>query len=141
MLTADQDAGRRLFDSTNCGIPSAPELNGVVLTCSKCHAINPSSNPGTAAPGFFGTSGFSSFAFNPQLFKIPHLRNLYQKNGMFGNAENFAFPGTDFSFQGDQVRGFGLLHDGSLDTVFRFTHGISFSEGFNGPGNNGIPDG
>jgi hypothetical protein len=23
--------------------------------------------------------------------------------------------------------------------VFRFTHGLSFSEEFNGPGNNGIP--
>jgi hypothetical protein len=39
------------------------------------------------------------------------------------------------------VRGFGLIHDGSVDSVFRFTHGISFSEGFNGPGNGGIPDG
>ena len=33
--------------------------------------IDPSGNPGTAAPGFFGTAGFSSFAFQTQLFKIP----------------------------------------------------------------------
>ncbi len=141
VLTAQQRAGRQLFETVNCGIPSAPELNGVVLKCASCHAINPGANPGTAAPGFFGTSGRSSFAFNPQLFKVPHLRNLYQKIGMFGNPENPGFPGSDTSFKGDQVRGFGLIHDGSVDSVFRFTHGISFSEGFNGPGNHGIPDG
>ena len=141
VLTADQEAGRQLFDTVNCGIPSAPELNGAVLTCSSCHAIDPNANPGTAAPGFFGTAGLSSFDFNPQLFKTPHLRNLYQKVGMFGNPENPGFLGGDNGFKGDQVRGFGFLHDGSVDTVFRFAHGISFSEIFNGPGNNGIPDG
>ncbi|MFP5288477.1 MAG: thrombospondin type 3 repeat-containing protein, partial [Thermoanaerobaculia bacterium] len=139
-LTPDQEAGRRLFDSVNCGIPSAPELKGAVLACSGCHKLDPNANPGTAAPGFFGTAGFSSFAFNPQLFKVPHLRNIYQKVGMFGNPENPGFVSTDTSFQGDQVRGFGLLHDGAVDTVFRFMHGLSFSEQFNGPGQ-GFPDG
>jgi len=141
VLTADQEAGRKLFDKTNCGIPSAPELNGAVLTCSSCHVIDPNANPGTDAPGFFGTAGFSGFDFNPQLLKTPHLRNIYQKIGMFGNPENPGFLGGDNGFKGDQVRGFGLLHDGSVDTVFRFTHGLSFSEIFNGPGNNGLPDG
>ncbi len=60
---------------------------------------------------------------------------------MFGNPENPGFPGSDNSFKGDQVRGFGFIHDGSVDTVFRFGHGISFSEGFNGPGSTSIPDG
>src|SRR6185436_1054594 len=31
-LTAEQEAGRQLFDSVNCGIPSSPELHGAVLT-------------------------------------------------------------------------------------------------------------
>jgi hypothetical protein len=141
VLTPQQEAGRQLFDSVNCGIPSAPELNGATLRCSTCHTLNPNGNAGTAAPGFFGTSGFSTFAFNPQLFKVPHLRNVYQKVGMFGIAPNPGFLETDYSFQGDQVRGFGLLHDGAIDTVFRFTHGISFSELANGPGNGGIPNG
>ncbi len=140
-LTPDQDAGRQLFDRVNCGIPSAPELNGAVLTCSSCHKIDPQANPGTAAPGFFGTSGFSGFDFNPQLLKVPHLRNLYQKVGMFGNPPNPGFLGGDNGFKGDQVRGFGFLHDGSVDTVFRFTHGLSFSEVFNGPGTDSIPEG
>ncbi len=141
VLTADQEAGRRLFDSVSCGIPACLDGTCPTLRCASCHTIDPSGNPGTAAPGFFGTSGNSSFAFNEQLFKIPHLRNLYQKVGMFGNPETFGFPGTDTSFQGDQVRGFGFLHDGHTDTVFRFHHALNFSEASTGPGNGGLPDG
>jgi hypothetical protein len=103
--------------------------------------IDPTANPGTAAPGFFGTDGRSSFDFQTSLFKVPRLRNLYQKVGMFGNPVNAGFPGTDNTFQGDQVRGFGFTHDGDLDTVFRFHHGISFSEAATGAGNGGFPDG
>jgi hypothetical protein len=141
VLTPDQEAGRRLFDTINCGIPSAPELHGAVLTCESCHKTDPNANPGTAAPGFFGSSGMSSFDFNPQLFKAPHLRNAYQKIGMFGNPPNPGFLGTDNGFKGDQVRGFGFLNDGNMDTVFRFVHGISFSEVANGPDSNSILDG
>jgi hypothetical protein len=141
LLTSDQEAGRRLFFSVNCGIPSAPEFHGAVLTCESCHTLDPNANPGTAKPGLFGSSGLTSFDFNPQLFKAPHLRNLYQKIGMFGNAENPGFLGGDNGFKGDQVRGFGLLNDGSVDTAFRFVHGISFSEQGNGPNSNSIPDG
>jgi hypothetical protein len=141
VLTADLEAGRKLFDTVNCGIPSAPDFNGAVLTCTSCHKIDPNANPGTAAPGLFGSNSRSSFDFNPQLFKVPHLRNLYQKIGKFGSPENPGFLGGDNGFKGDQVRGYGFLNDGSLDTVFRFVHGISFSEQFNGPGANGISDG
>jgi hypothetical protein len=141
VLTPDQEAGRQLFNTVNCGIPSAPEFNGAVLTCESCHRIDPNANPGTAAPGFFGTSGGSSFDFNPQLFKAPHLRNAYQKVGKFGSPENPGFLGGDNAFQGDQVRGYGFLNDGNIDTIFRFVHGISFSDQFNGPNSNSIPDG
>jgi cytochrome c peroxidase len=140
VLTADQEAGRQLFTGVNCGVP-APVGSSEILRCISCHVIDPGANPGTAAPGFFGTSGVSSFDFVPQLFKTPHLRNLYQKVGMFGNPKTFGFPNTDNSFMGDQVRGFGFLHDGSVDTVFRFHHGISFSVAITGAGNGGFPDG
>jgi hypothetical protein len=141
VLTADQETGRQLFNSINCGIPACEDGNCPILTCESCHRQDPNANPGTAAPGFFGTAGFSSFDFNPQLFKTPHLRNLYQKVGMFGMPEHPGFPGTDNSFQGEQVRGFGFIHDGTVDTLFRFHHGPSFSEAFTGPGNGGIPSG
>ena len=116
VLTADQEAGRRLFTSVNCGIPT-PDVTPNVLTCISCHVIDPNGNQGTAAPGFFGTAGFSSFAFQTQLFKIPHLRNVYQKVGMFGNTIVPGNLSTDDAFTGDQVRGFGFNHDGALDST------------------------
>jgi YVTN family beta-propeller protein len=138
VLTADQEVGRQLFEGTNCGVPACLDGNCPILTCISCHTIDPAGNPGTAAPGFFGTSGFSSFDFDPQLFKTPHLRNLYQKVGMFGNPANPGILGGDNDFKGDQVRGFGFAHNGTIDTVFRFHHGISFSELATGPGNGGL---
>ena len=54
-------------------------------------------------------------AFAPQLFKTPHLRNMYQKVGMSGMPATFGFPDTDNHFQGDQVRGSGFTHDGEVD--------------------------
>jgi YVTN family beta-propeller protein len=141
-LTADQDAGQQLFTTINCGIPASDAcLPGgcAPLTCVDCHALDPAANAGTDAPGFFGTSGLESFDFATQFIKVPHLRNLYQKLGMFGNPVNIGFVPGDNGHKGDQVRGFGLLHDGSVDTVFRFMHGISFSEIATGPGNGGFP--
>ncbi|HWU89324.1 MAG TPA: beta-propeller fold lactonase family protein [Kofleriaceae bacterium] len=139
--TPDQAAGRQLFMSTNGGIPACLDGNCPTLTCNSCHTLDPAANPGSAAPGFFGTTGSSSFAFNEQLFKIPHFRNLYQKVGMFGNPDTPGFLPGDNDFKGDQVRGFGFTHDGHIDTVFRFHHGISFSEEITGVGNGGLPSG
>jgi hypothetical protein len=138
--TPDQAAGHQLFTATNCGLP-APEGSNEVLTCAKCHTLDPGGNPGSAAPGFFGTSGLTSIGGNPQLFKIPQLRDLYQKLGMFGNPPNPGIIFDDNGFKGDQIRGFGFLHDGAIDTLFRFHHAIIFSENFTGPGNGGLPDG
>jgi DNA-binding beta-propeller fold protein YncE len=77
-------------------------------TCDNCHAVP------------LGTNALSSFDAEPQVFKIPHMRNLYQKVGMFGVASGqvFGFPATGPT--GDQVRGVGYLHDGSVDTLHTF---------------------
>ena len=153
VLTPDQEAGRQLFQGTNCGIPACadgihcapeeacPNGNCPILTCESCHRLDPNANPGTAAPGFFGTSGLATFDFQSQLFKVPHLRNMYQKVGMFGHPFDPGFPGVDNDFQGDQVRGFGFVNDGNMDTMFRFHHGPSFSEDVTGPGNGGLHSG
>ena len=55
-----------------------------------------------------------------QTVKVPHLRNMYQKVGMFGMPLNDAVIPGDGVFMGDQIRGFGFLHDDSVDTLFRF---------------------
>ena len=87
------------------------------------------------ANGHFGTDGFSSFENETQDLKIPHLRNLYQKVGMFGmpSVSDFINPGNN-GFQGPQVRGFGFLHDGSIDTLFRFHNATVFNQSGINPG-------
>jgi DNA-binding beta-propeller fold protein YncE len=138
-LTPDQEAGRQLFGSVNCGIPACTDGSCPPLHCSSCHKLDPNANPDTAAPGLFGSSGLYTTDFNPELFKIPHLRNMYQKVGMFGHPVHPGFIPYDNDHKGDQIRGFGFLHDGSVDTVFRFMHALNFSELATGAGNGGFP--
>jgi hypothetical protein len=56
---------------------------------------------------------------------------MYQKVGMFGLA---APNGGGAAFTGEQVRGFGFLHDGAVDTLFRFHSGGVFTQNANNPG-------
>ena len=93
---------------------------GGVFTCNACHLIDPTN-------GFFGSSGLMSFEAETQEFKIPQLRNLYQKVGMFGMPINNSIVPGDSLFQGDQIRGFGFLHDGSVDSLKRFHNATVFS--------------
>ena len=129
-LTTDQAAGRNFF------MTSTP--SDVFQSCHGCHALDPSL-------GQFGTDGFSSFEFEPQNMKIPHLRNLYQKVGMFGMIAVPFFNAGDNGNKGAQVRGFGFLHDGSVDTIFRFHNASVFNQinpgGFPVPNPGGFQNG
>jgi hypothetical protein len=86
------------------------------FTCEGCHTLDP-------AQGLFGTSTNGGATAASQIIKIPHIRNVYQKIGRFGNV------GTPY--QGDQVRGYGFLHEGMVDTLlhFFFTRGFSNRDG------------
>ncbi|MEY2931121.1 MAG: hypothetical protein RL033_1870 [Pseudomonadota bacterium] len=114
-------------------------VTDAVLTCNGCHRLDPGGNAefGVDRPGFFGTSGEYSVEGESQVFKIPHLRNGYQKTGMFGASFNpFFLPESvlgprsggffapDNQYTGPQVRGFGFFHDGVADTLHRF-HGAN----------------
>ncbi len=72
------------------------------------------------------TGAVMSFEGEPQEFKIPGLRNLYQKIGMFGMPDFPTLPG-DNTHRGPQVRGFGFLHDGVIDTLDSFFTSIAFT--------------
>ena len=121
---------RNLNNALSTGTPSAqggsdfyfgPVLSDTVANCNGCHVLDPSQ-------GFFGTDGDSTFESETQEFKIPHLRNMYQKVGMFGMPTiTLLFTGGDPNHQGPQVRGFGFLHDGSVDTLFRFHSATLFT--------------
>jgi YVTN family beta-propeller protein len=110
-LTAAETAGKQVFDSNG----SRSGTGGDGSPCASCHALP------------FGTDGHGSFEGLTQDFKVAHLRNLYQKVGMFGYAppsiasdSPFRFESTPTPHTGDQVRGFGFLHDGSVPTLFNF---------------------
>jgi YVTN family beta-propeller protein len=102
------------------------------FNCNGCHVVN-------SAEGFFGTDGRASFEGITQIFKIPHLRNIYTKIGMFGFPDSRFFDVNESGNLGDQVRGFGLTNDGVVDTVDRFLSAIVFRNNLLGPGV-GIPN-
>jgi DNA-binding beta-propeller fold protein YncE len=117
-LTAPQQRGRDFFTgarpSDGVVSPLADALFGQSsFSCNGCHSLDPSK-------GFFGTGGNQSFEGLSQIVKIPHLRNLYAKVGMFGSPAYGFFDQPDTGFVGDQIRGFGFIGDGSTDTLFRF---------------------
>jgi DNA-binding beta-propeller fold protein YncE len=129
--TPDQAEARDFFvNNLNSAFLSPVAFQGPPATCNSCHRLDPSANSqyDIFAPGFFGTNDDYTFVFTNQMLKTPHLRNQYQKVGMFGKSFNpLINPTTDNSHQGDQVRGFGFFHDGSVDTEFRFVSIILFS--------------
>ena len=97
-LTPQQQAGKDFFTTTT--------VDAGVLKCVGCHALP------------LGTGGASTIEGEPQEFKVAHLRNAYQKIGLF-------------DVPGEQVRSFGFLHDGSVANVFDFLHAAVFSFGSN----------
>jgi DNA-binding beta-propeller fold protein YncE len=122
--TPEQAAGRDFFINTPNSNFLAPATR-----CNDCHRLDETANAefDVFRPGFFGSDGRYSFVFIPIIEKNPHLRNQYQKVGMFGNPPNpLVNPGNE-GFQGDQIRGFGYFHDGNVDTEFRFVSIILFS--------------
>jgi hypothetical protein len=102
--TPSQERGSNKWFSCGFGtiecVPLDPNATDTVEDCDGCHSLDPLN-------GFFGTGGNESFENEPQHMKVPHNRNMYQKIGMFGGG-------------GDQVRGTGFLHDGSVDTLITF---------------------
>ncbi len=114
-LTTAQANGRTLFLD-----PSATTDTG--RHCAACHTID-------ASQGQFGTAGLMSFANESQEFKVPQLKNAYAKVGMFGTPHTpfFDIPAIDAQPQGDQIRGFGFLHDGSIATIADFLRSTLFT--------------
>lgn len=83
----------------------------IISTCNGCHRLNP-------VLGQFGTDGTMATE-GPGVaedMKIPHLRNMYQKVGMFAvNSQQ-----SQFQNLGPQIRGFGFDNSGAHGTIFDF---------------------
>lgn len=109
-LSVSQSNGRNTY--------MEKQTTGTIFTCNDCHTLDASNE-------HFGTSGLSSIEGDDisQEFKIPHLRNAYQKVGKFGNSGIFSPTTGQF---GPQVKGFGFMHDGNMDTLDSFFKGEVF---------------
>ena len=99
-LTSDESAGRDIYLNT----PTT-----LLGSCDNCHRLR-------LNEGKFGTSGLMTFEGGriTENFKIPQLRNVYTKAGMFG------FSADDGAATGAQIRGFGFSNDGAIDTLDNF---------------------
>ncbi len=83
-------------------------LDGGIFTCNQCHTATPGSGTGTNG------ALIPAFAIaESQDLKVPQLRGEYQKTGFF-------------RVPGEQVTGYGFIHDGSTDTLFSFLHASPF---------------
>jgi len=83
-------------------------LDAVTFTCNQCH---------TGIPFGTGTSGvlIPGIALQEtQDFKVPQLRGEYQKTGFTRAA-------------GEQLTGYGFIHDGSTDSLLNFLHAPVFT--------------
>ncbi|MCI0634555.1 MAG: hypothetical protein L0206_11665, partial [Actinobacteria bacterium] len=103
-----------------------PQLAG---SCNFCHTLDESL-------AFFGNQGTSTFEGETQHFKVAHLRNIYAKTGFFGIACLSSLPVPppnppgnvcNTPNLGDQIRGFGVLHDGSIATIDDFVGAGAFT--------------
>jgi len=110
-LTTSQAAGQNIYFNQ--------VTTGGFFQCNTCHVVDPANN-------HFGTAGLSTVEGDDisQQFKVPHLRNMYQKVGKFGNSGKFS---TDTTNYGEQIKGFGFMHDGGMDTLDKFLSGDVFS--------------
>lgn len=99
-LSEQESAGRSFY----MNFPST-----LLGSCDNCHRLRP-------LEGQFGTNGLMTFEGGriTENFKIPQLRNMYTKVGMFG------FSGDSSATTGAQIRGFGFSHDGAVDTLENF---------------------
>ncbi len=99
-LTADESAGRDIY----MNFPIT-----LLGSCDNCHRLRPTA-------GQFGTGGLMTFEGGriTENFKVPQLRNMYTKVGMFG------FSGDNSTPSGAQIRGFGFSNDGAVDTLDNF---------------------
>jgi sugar lactone lactonase YvrE len=127
-LTPTQQAGRNFYFQTTASGAELPVDR--LHNCNGCHTLDPNGNAGsTEHPGFFGNSGRLSFENLPQLFKTAHLRNAYQKVGMFASSpdDNRAFtviPTINPPLAA--VRGFGYQPDGAVGSIEQHITGRVF---------------
>ncbi|MDT7689824.1 MAG: hypothetical protein QOE46_2583 [Acidobacteriota bacterium] len=109
-----EQLNRKLSDFGAAGFVdfNTRRFDASALTCNQCHTLSQFSIPGGSGATITGT-GTNSVIIpgfllqETQDFKVPQLRGLYQKTGMSKTS-------------GEQLSGFGFIHDGTNDSIFDF---------------------
>jgi len=79
-LTPAEANGRTIFTTALTRAPGTNSGAKPILTCNSCHLLDPQNNR-------FGSSGLQAFDALNQPLKVPRLRDLYQKIGIFGPTD------------------------------------------------------
>lgn len=116
-LTAAQKRGSDFYFGDRPSDGFKIIVNGESITpnnnCNGCHTVD-------ASKGMYGTGGDQSFEGISQIVKVPQLRNMYTKIGRFGSPAIPFSSALGTGHLGDQVRGYGFVHDGTADTLAHF---------------------
>lgn len=113
-LTELQAEGKRIFFEDYTSSRLFGRFGPAMNQCVQCHELDPSEDK-------YGTGGKMANVVRSEDFKVPHLRNLYQKVGRFGIDS--VLKGLPWDLP--QVRGFGFDNDGVQDTLLtHFTFGF-----------------
>jgi hypothetical protein len=85
------------------------------INCVTCHALPTGTN---------GQLTSAALLQETQSIKVPQLRNMYEKGGFFATGPNSQ----------NSNRGFGFIHDGSIENLFSFLQfdGFNFASGATG---------
>ena len=138
-LSALEQTGRDIYFQTNASGGELPVDS--LHNCNGCHRLDENGNAGlTDRPGFFGTEGKLSFENLTQNFKVAHLRNAYDKVGMFASAPDpnrTLTPLLSFNPSIPAVSGFGYQPDGANGSVEHHLTGQGMTQTPGNPG--GIP--
>lgn len=113
-LTETAKLGENIyFNEKTTGFEAESTGNVAMIACNGCHEVDPDIER-------YGSSTLMSFegTETTQDMKVAHLRNVYTRVGMFGLKlrENTSTAKE----LGDQVTGFGISHDGAIDTLENF---------------------
>jgi YVTN family beta-propeller protein len=104
---------------TGQGDYSGVALDAGFFTCNNCHSLP----TGTSTNLFNGSAEGES-----QDFKIPHLRNMYEKIGFDPLRPGLQSGNPDNVAAAVQKRGFGFLHDGSVSLSEFLAAGVFTSD-------------
>ena len=114
--TRSPPSSRRAATSSSAASPTR------LQDCNGCHMLEPTANAesGVAAPGLLRHRRPLDLRGRDPGASRSRTSGTCTRRSACSACSACRFNAGDNGFKGDQVRGFGFLHDGAVDTLFRF---------------------